>query len=184
MARTRRTRRYRRRSGRWSSNIQTLANITTSTPANSTFFTYRDLAANPVQDNTTVSQKYTVKNVELTYEIDASDANSQRYLESMVSYIMYVPEGYAVTETLPNLHPEWIMAYRFLGSPNVELSSSTASSAVAIGPGRNPLRIKTRLARTLNTGDKIILLITGINTDSNARSFDYNGIVRWWTKAN
>lgn len=175
---------YKRKSGRWSSNIQTLVNITVPTAANSTFFSYRELATNPIQESNKVSQKYTVKNIELTYEIDASDANSQRFLESLITYIMYVPEGYTITETLPNLHPEWIMAYRFLGSPNVELSSGTLSQALAIGPGRNPVRIKTRLARRLNTGDKIILLITGINTDSSQRSFEYNGIVRWWTKAN
>ena len=63
MAKYRRYRNYNRRNyrGKWSPNIQEL--LTTeisSTPG--TFFATYTLATNPVQDNTTVSQTYTVKN--------------------------------------------------------------------------------------------------------------------------
>ena len=173
-------RKYWKRKGRWSSNIRTIQNTAVNAPPGS-FYTYSDLCNNPSQNTSTVSQKYTVKNIELTFEIDFQTVQTVgAAIEALIAYIMFVPQGYTITETLPSYHPEWIMAYRFLGSPSNEIDSTGGY----IGPGRNPLKIKTRLARRLNTGDKIVLLITGYNSSQIATSVDFNGIVRWWTKAN
>jgi len=177
MAKTYKKRRYYRRKGRWSANIKTLTSQTINLPANSSFFSTTDLCTNPIQSESTVSQQYTVKNVELNYEIDALAPN---IVEGLTSYIMYVPQGMTVTETYPNQHPEYIMAYRFLGSPNYDNDSVTATTSV----GRLPSRIKTRLSRRLQTGDKIILLIVGLNQIDSQQLIRFNGLVRWWTKAN
>ena len=95
--------------------------------------------------------------------------------ENIEYYIMYVPEGYGIDGDLPFKHPEWIMAYKFVGTANTSSDSQTVSRFT-------PPRIKTRLSR-LNTGDSIILLINGFaNTElTNVR---FNGLLRWWTKTN
>lgn len=170
----RRTRRkYYKRKGRWAGNIRTLTNQTLQgTPG--TFFGVIDLATNPVQSDSTVSQTFTVKNIELSYQLEVIATNFVNYIEGLCAYIMYIPEGYTVTETVPNLHPEWIMAYRWLGSPDVDQST----------PGRLPSKIKTRMSRRLQSGDRIILLITGTNSTNDNYNVTFNGLLRWWTKAN
>lgn len=178
----RRIKKYYRTKGRWSANIKTLTNSTiNATPG--TFFDFSDLCTNPVQTDNSVSQQYTVKNVEVSFEIEFNpgqgSSTSGNIIEGLVTYIMFVPQGMTVTETYPNTHPEYIMAYKFYGSPNYELTNTNYT------PGRNAVRIKTRLSRRLQTGDKIILLIVGSNSSSSTTlNLDYNGIVRWWTKAN
>ena len=176
MAKRRYRRRYYRSKGRWSSNIKTLTNQTISIAANSSFYGTSMLCKNPAQSDSTVSQQYTVKNIELSYEIEAVD---QKFIEGLVSYIVYVPQGMVVTETYPNYHPEYIMAMKFLGSPNYHESASTTTNVESAY--RNPLKIKTRLARRLQTGDSIQLLIVGNNSKSTSSSIDFNGIMRWWT---
>lgn len=173
--------RYYRSKGRWSANIATLTNQTISAPPGTFYSTY-DLTTNPAQSNSTVSQQYTVKNIEISFEMDVpSDISTMQAIEGLTTYIMYVPQGMVVTETYPNNHPEYIMAYRFLGSPNWEGGASSPQNI-----GRNPLKIRTRLARRLQTGDKVILLVVGNNNTSSGNTFSvyYHGIVRWWTKAN
>lgn len=165
--------RYRSK-GRWSSNIKTLTSQDIIATANSSFFSTSDLCANPIQVESSVSQQYTVKNIELSYEIEA---NNFYYIEGLTAYIMYVPQGMTITETYPNQHPEYIMAYRFLGSPNRDDNPNDM-------PTRLPSRIKTRLARRLQTGDKIVLLVVGLNEYNQQQTLKFNGLIRWWTKAN
>lgn len=175
-----RVRRYRRRKGRWSANIKNISNsdITATTGE---FFATTLLCQNPVQDNQTVSQQYTIKNVEVSFqfETDMNEGTTARFnIESLICYIMYVPQGMNIDINYPSYHPEYIMAMRFLGSPDFE--NNTANTT----PGRNPLRVKTRLARRLQTGDSIILYIGGNNTSTLNANLKFHGILRWWTKAN
>lgn len=173
---------YYRRKGRWSANIKTLTSQAIQAGIG-TFFGVTDLCTNPVQTDNSVSQQYTVKNVEVSFEIDFPNGQASALaginIEALVTYIMFVPQGMTVTETYPNTHPEYIMAYKFYGSPNYEFTANDI-----VNPGRNAVRVKTRLSRRLQTGDKIILLIVGNNNGNNSVNLDYNGIVRWWTKAN
>lgn len=172
-------RRYRRRfykKGRWSANINNLYAQSIFAQSGTGFITI-DLQTNPAQNNTTVSQQYTVKNVEMTYEVETTLNNSQSILENLQAYIIYVPQGMVVTETLPFNHPEYIMAYRWLGSPNPDSATYPV--------GRNPLFIKSRLSRRLQTGDKIIFLLIGQNPqESGGIPMEVRGLVRYWTKAN
>lgn len=170
-------RRYYRKKGRWSANIKTITDESIEADANSSFFGTTQLCINPFQNDNSVSQQYTVKNIELSYEIESGFVDN---IEGLTAYIMFVPQGMAVTETYPNNHPEYIMAYRFLGSPNFENNLDVGGAQV----GRLPSKIKTRLARRLQTGDSIIFLIVGYNQRSNAATIKVNGLLRWWTKAN
>lgn len=175
-----RKRRFYRKKGKWSANIKTLTQQTIPNTPNSSFYATTTLCSNPIQADSTVSQQYTVKNIELSYEIESLIQDTGYDIEGLTTYIMYVPQGMAVTETYPNNHPEYIMAYRFLGSPNEDRTNSNNN-----GPGRNPLKIKTRMARRLQTGDSIIMLIVGTNQNSTSSvQLRFNGLVRWWTKAN
>lgn len=169
MARTKKVRKYYRK-GRWSSNIKTVENesITLPTGKSSASIT---LCYNPPQTDTTVSQIYTVKNVEFSYELEMPSGGGTN-IESICGYIMFVPQGMTVGQDYAQLHPEYIMAMRFYGSPDNDT------------PYRNPLKIKTRLSRRLNTGDSIIFYITALNTYNNSYIINVNGLLRWWTKAN
>lgn len=176
MARYRR-RRYRRRGkGKWSANISEINNEEiTALPGN--FSGTTTLTTNPAQTNTTVSQIYTVKNFEVNFTIDSMYGN---YFEGITCYIMYVPQGMNVSELYHIQHPEYIMTYKFLGSPTNE----NAVEGGVSNQNYQPFRIKTRMARRLQTGDSIILFIKGYNQDTTTRQFNISGLIRWWTKAN
>lgn len=179
MARYRRYRKYTRRNrGRWSANIQELGTTTISLPS-STGAWFQDyvLAFNPTQINTAVSQIYTVKNFEVTFEISTS-SNTQlpSEVEDVTAYIMFVPQGMNVTATYNLEHPEYIMAYKFIGSPIDDSNLSSKAQAP---------KIRTRLSRKLNTGDHVILFIKGNKTSSSSSGdLEFHGLARWWTKAN
>lgn len=174
MAKYRRYRRYRRRSGRWAPNIVKISNSVIASSGE--FSASEDLATNSIQVNTGVSQVYTVKNFEITFTLETNQQN-QGFLESVTAYVMYVPQGMNITSAYYAEHPEYIMAYKYLGSPYDD-SSSTG------GQQYQPYRIRTRLSRKLQTGDRIILYIQGSNESSNNVPFNLSGIVRWWSKAN
>lgn len=161
-----------RRKGRWSANISEIQN-TQITATTQKFSATTTLTTNPVQSNTTVSQIYTVKNFEISFTMDIGGSSTINYIESLAFYIMFVPQGMNVGEDYNLQHPEYIMAYRYYGSPLADTSSEVV-----------PFRLKTRMARRLNTGDSIILFITGFNESSSSQQLKLNGLIRWWTKTN
>lgn len=158
-----------KRKVRWSSNI-TKVTAQENYSTDSVFYTGSDLCNNPAQSAATVSQIFTVKNVEIQFEINGDPAEK---FNSIIVYIIYVPQGVAVTENYPNQHPEYIMAMKFLGQP----------SEIAV-VNRNPLSVRTRLSRKLNTGDKIVFMAVGNHEGTNSDPLYINGICRFWTKAN
>lgn len=173
MARYRRRRRYYKSKGRWSSNIQEISDsLAVST---NPFSANTILVTNPVQSNTTVSQQYTVKNIEATFQIEWSGNTSGRdYIEDLCVYIMYVPQGMTVTDNYNNQHPEYIMNYKFIGSPQEDG-----------GDASQPIRVRTRLSRRLQTGDQIILFVKGTRQETATNlNIQIHGLIRWWTKAN
>lgn len=164
-----RIRRYRKK-GRWSSNIKNV-NTTSIQAIPGEFFGYFTLTSNPPQTDNTVSQQYTIKNVEFSFQIETQ---LDYQIENIVVYIMYLPQGFVITNNLVNEHPEWIMAYRYLGAPdNTDLTNY-----------RYPRKIKTRLSRRLQTGDSIILYLSGYNKNTSNIQVVFHGLIRWWTKAN
>lgn len=177
MARKYRKRTYRRKSGRWAPNITKITG-SFSAPGGAEFYDNITLCSNPVQLNTTVSQAFTAKNFELSLTIEAVNpqqpsSSYAQYIDNVTCYIMYVPQGMTIGADYYQQHPEYIMTYKYLGS------------AQSVQQSAQPIRVKTRLSRKLQTGDQIILFINGISNDNNyTPSVKVDGIVRWWTKAN
>ena len=180
MAKYRRYRKYTRRSrSRWISNLVDIGpnDFTLSTPEdwNSTEYT---LVTNPDYNNQLTSNLYTIKNVEVALNFDATAGNA-KWVENVQFYIMYAPQNMPINQDYAIKHPENILAMRYYGEPGVDEGSTNPSDV------RAPLRIKTRLARKLNAGDRIILFIRAANvTTSNQIKCQYGGICRFWTKAN
>lgn len=180
MARYRRYRKYSRRSrGRWSANIQEIGTTNIAVPT-TTGAWFRDftLAFNPTQINTAVSQIYTVKNFEVTFELSLGNTQATtNFIEDVTAYVMFVPQGMQITASYNLDHPEYIMAYKYLGSPINDTGLVSQAQAS---------RVKTRLSRKLNTGDSVILFLKGNHTNSSTQpeNLEFHGIARWWTKAN
>ena len=166
--------RYYRKKGKWSANISVINNKSI-TASSGYFYSYIDLCQNPAQNTTSVSQQYTVKNIELSYEIDIANIENIN-IETLTAYIIYVPQGMSLTIDYANQHPEYIMAYRYLGKPVYNNYSTNT--------GRNAVKIKTRLSRRLQTGDKVILYLNGYNGAGTTYYLKFHGLIRWWTKAN
>ena len=174
---SRRIRRYYRSRSRWSANIQEISTSVVNAEVGANIATYT-LAFNPTQVNTAVSQVYTVKNFEITfspeYPSNASSAIANN-IEDISAYIVFVPQGMVVGTDYNIQHPEYVMAYKFYGSPSADANGPTV------------YRIRTRLSRKLNTGDSIQLLIKYNNQYTQALTgtvFELHGLCRWWTKAN
>lgn len=184
----RRYRRYRRRHGRWSPNIVKVSN--TNNAVSGEFYNYENLALNSSTNSTGVAQVFTVKNFEITFtletESNSPDAGLASTLESITAYIMFVPQGMTLTSTYYADHPEYIMAYKYLGSPAAPViyTNPTGTLGSVETQQYQPYRIKTRMSRKLQTGDRVILFIQGSNQSSSQQQYRIDGIVRWWSKAN
>ena len=170
--------RRRRRGSRWAANIQEISQSIVNIGPDGKWMRDYTLAFNPTQLSTAVSQVFTVKNFEITFNIDIAtdEPNILANLEDICAYIMFVPQGMNVTTDYNIQHPEYIMAYKFLGSPNNDYLSQQYQ----------PFRIKSRLSRKLQSGDQIKLLLVGNNTSSTLAisGLEIHGVYRWWTKAN
>ena len=179
MAKTYKKRYYKRRTGRWSSNISEISSAVVNANAGANIATYQ-LVTNPVQDVQTTSQQFTVKNFDVSFTTEYSSASSQainaNLIEDIAAYIMYVPQGMTVTENYNLQHPEYIMNYKYYGSPSTDSSQQY-----------QPYKIRTRLARKLNTGDSVILFLKYNYANTAGVSgtiFELHGLCRWWSKAN
>lgn len=186
----RRSRRYRRKSGRWAPNIVKISNQ--YTVGSGEWFATETLAENPVQANTGVSQTFTAKNFEITFTLEVPELlNSYNEfsndIEAVTAFIMFVPQGMQVTSSYYAEHPEYILNYKYLGSPGGrDVAAVAAGNLPAYGNQQyQPYKIRSRLSRKLQTGDRIILYLQGSNeNDSLNRIVSISGIIRWWSKAN
>lgn len=174
--RTRKYTRYRKRAN-WASNIQELSFTISDIAAGANLHNFV-LAENPAQDNTTVSTIYTVKNFDINYTFEANTTNATvlNNVEDICVYIVYVPQGMTVQPNYNNLHPEYVMAMKFVGSPAQDANQEY-----------QPHKISTRLARRLNTGDSIQILIKFNYTQTGGvygADLEFHGVYRWWTKTN
>ena len=158
----------------WSSRIQNL-DITQSVQPSTNFFIFRNLATNPVQSADSVSNKFTVKNIWVNFTVENLLVGNN-LVENLQAFVMFIPQGFTLSEDTPYEHPEWIMASKHIGIPLDQNS-----------PGYSPLSIRTRLARKLDTGDKVVFVLLGSNTGTGTggnASIRLTGIIRYNTKAN
>lgn len=174
MAKYRRLKKYTRRSrNKWCSNIKEIPTSQVAVPAEQGpwYFSYT-LCTNPTQSDAMVSQIYTIKHLELQFETDWSNAVSQTSVEDICYYIMFLPQGMILSTDYNLEHPEYILGYRYYGSP----SNDTNDKYFPI--------VRTKLAKKLQTGDSIILFIKGYNTSSQSATVYIHGLLKWWSKAN
>ena len=87
MARRKSSKRYYRK-GRWSANIKQIVNQQIPAPATSSFFGYIDLATNPAQSDTTVSQQYTVARTQFSFTLDNIFQGNEDLIDSATGYII------------------------------------------------------------------------------------------------
>lgn len=174
MARKSYRQRRRYRKGRWSSNIKDINDEQTLTPGQNG--TSVDLCLNPYQNNLTVSQQYTVKNIELSVYLETV---ADYGVEDVQHYIMFVPQGMNLTTNYNLEHPEYILAYYYQGNPINDYNSNSTSGNIGF-----KLKIKTRMARRLQTGDRIVYFWKARNDSERNIDVRCGGLVRWWTKAN
>lgn len=180
MARRKRLTYRRRRRNSWSTRIFNFSGAQ-SVAQQQQYVIYYNLCQNPAQTNDTISQKYTVKNIDVSVELEPEGLTAQAYINNLQFFVCFIPQGYIPTGVpsayagVPFDHPEWIMAHRYVGSP-VHPSD----------PGYAPLRVRSRLSRNLDTGDRVVLIILGTNTttQSNSYTINYRGLVKFNTKAN
>lgn len=186
----RRYRRFKRRSARWSPNLE---QVVDSFVVNSTgqFAYTRALVTNNTSTNPgSIAQVFTVKNIEMSFNLDYQSITDISLIEALTCYIMYIPEGFDINNLgsdFPQRHPEWIMNYKYIGSPtNESIPSTPTTVAGSIGQQYQPIRVKTRMARKLNTGDRIVLITQGFiqGTTIPTSPIQLYGVLRWWTKAN
>lgn len=169
-----RQRRRFRRGTKWSANLQEISTTTVVSNPSTTFFQSFVLSFNPTQVNTAVSQVFTVKNLEVSFYIDTTDTDGLGFIEDVAAYIMFVPQGMSISSNYNLQHPEYVMAYKYLGGPSPDAQQNY-----------QPVKVRTRLSRKLQSGDNVILFVKGNNTDTNQQhTFQIHGLVRWWTKAN
>lgn len=178
MARKRIIKRYRKKS-RYSPNISEFSELLTA-PTGTFSFT-NILCTNPAQTTLGVSQQYTVKNFEISFTFETEGTYDNNLIEDIAAYIMYKPQGMNVSATYNLEHPEYIMSYKYYGSP----INDNYNNGLNNGQQFQPLKIRTRMARKLQTGDSIILFIKGVNENlENSIPLKIHGILRWWSKAN
>lgn len=173
MAKTRRYRRFRKYS-KWSANISEFSS--SQSVNNGIFYLESTLASNPIQNTAGVSQTYTAKNFDINFILEAASSGVVSIFEDLCIYIMYVPQGFNVTSDYNVQHPEFILNYKYIGSPSADGNTE--------GQQFQPIRIRSRMSRRLQTGDSIILFIKGNNQSTVAQNLDLHGVIRWWTKAN
>jgi len=173
MAKTTRRKFYKRKSNKWASNIVEIEPTTTEVPTGINILNV-PIVKNLNQSVNYASSVFTVKNTEVNLEFEVTSAERNWNIEGITYYIMYVPEGMNVSTDYNLQHPEYIMCYKYFGSPNLEGNTDIQQKPV--------FKVKSRLSRNLNTGDQIILLIKLANTGTANIPISYNGLVRFWTK--
>lgn len=159
---------------RWSVNIQPIQ-IEEPVGTSQNVFAYQTLCANPSKTNNhPIEQLFTVKNIEFSFRVVFDALSNAKYdgIRDLTAYVMYVPAGGVLDNDLPISHPEWVMAYKFLGTPLVTMNENA------------PLKIRSRLARKLHSGDYIMFLLKGTNSGGTTFTLQINGLVKYYTKSN
>lgn len=94
----------------------------------------------------------------------------------LVFYILFVPEGVGISDSLVTTHPEWIMGWTVIDATIIVGGGSGTTST-----GSNRFSISTRLKRNLNSGDSVVAILQSRDTSATAQcAFT----CQFWTCAN
>lgn len=144
---------YRRRYGgyrkrrKWSPTFVD-GTFTISFPSQTSAFQGTTLCANSsnIGNNVPVSTIIKAKNFKMV--VDIGNIPTSTSVNNFLLAIMFLPQGFTGSYNLPKEHPEWILAWR-----TVDANFSSLQN----------VQISSRLARNLNSGDSIILFVSGSN---------------------
>ena len=91
----------------------------------------------------------------------------------LVFYIVFIPEGVGITDTVVTTHPEWIMGWTVIDAQYIGPTTSTTSGS--------RFSLSTRLKRNLNSGDSIVAVLQSRDSSASAQcAFT----CQYWTCAN
>ncbi|ANC51555.1 putative capsid protein [Duck faeces associated circular DNA virus 3] len=152
---------------RWASNIVT-KNVLLTVPANEkTVFSFSTLVANSAQTVTPTPTLLKFGRCKIKGDIRTDVASENNYV-SGIMYVIYVPEGFAVSPTLISQHPEYIIGW----------------TQISFDSG-NTFSFSSSLKRNLNSGDRIDLFfsVDSVNSVSAVRNFNMYFTAQYWTSS-
>lgn len=164
-------RRYRKKS--WVKKFIQSTHDGMTVSAGSQFSKFFDIVQAPVDNSQVVPQPYYVTRIKVQFEIEEATPGDSAavHFEGLVGYICYVPEDITPTPLLPEKHPEWVLGHRFYGSLMSDITQTKVFTCYS------PLKKK------LNSGDKIVFLVTGYNTSQNSSySFYINNFISFYSR--
>lgn len=148
MARTKRiSSRYSRSTPKWASHFIRDYLENTSEYSGNFDFTM-NICANSLDNTTPAPSIIKVKNFKCC--VDLIQPTAHPNLQALVMALCYVPEGYNPNGELMKQHPEWIITWK-----GIDLSSGSAT-------GTQVMYLNSKMSRNLNSGDRIMLIISGV----------------------
>lgn len=138
--------RTRRRGKKWSPVYVTINGGLLEIHGNDSNGWSSSLCAN--SSNTTNAPTATVikcGNFKISFEVECGAGNYQAVTGR--AFIMFVPQGITPGQNWPELHPEYIMAWR----------------SIQVGGSTSAVTIQSRLKRNLNSGDAVYLIVQVFN---------------------
>jgi hypothetical protein len=145
--------------------------------ANGTFTASHIVAFNTEESGTTFPRKVRIRNVDLTANLETMATTSSAFDNVTVAF-MKIPQGFSVDNTSDATlvkHPEWVLAYKYIGSPVVTSESQQYQ----------PIRIRSNKSITLYPGDGLYLVVTGTKAATQSVATIYtNGLVKYFTRVN
>ena len=160
---------------KWASNIAALTMSTTGSATNQ--YATQTLVNNATElaSPTPVIVKTGNIRVQGDYRFTTTSAGG---VAGVSLYVVFGPQGVSISSDLEafniiNNHPEWIMAWKYLGANKSSGTSAENSDAFTFS---------SRLKRNLNSGDSIQLICRA--QGSNMSSVTISGMAQYWTCAN
>lgn len=131
---------------KWASNFDRILHTATAgTPSGI------ELALNPAQE-TAIPRTIKVKNFKVSLWFETENAQAAVAINMIEVYIFYQPQGYGLTNNSINEHPEWVLCHKMIGRPDFQAEVT------------KPYQMSSKLARNLQSGDRIQLVIVPMGT--------------------
>ncbi len=106
--------------------------------------------------------------------VQTSGSSSSARPVPLVFYILFVPEGVGISDSLVTTHPEWIMGWTVIDASIINSAQGSTTSG-------NRFSITTRLKRNLNSGDSIVAILQSRDSAATAQAAF---TCQFWTCAN
>jgi len=131
-------------------------------------------------EGTVTPIKYSIRRGVFNCSVEVP-TDMQKYFDNLSCYIMKLPEGVNGSSSIPQEHPEWVLGWKFIGSP---LGSNTNTVQPLA-----PISVRFNKGCTLYSGDRLCAVFVGhLNgfNGSSPQSTDVicDGVYQFYVKAN